>query len=133
MSLIQHSHLLALPAELRLEIYKALLPYKSRIHLDKRHIQRSWTHGNYHAVSRDVTLPLMLTCKRIQAEVTEFVFAHNIVVVQQPWKDDLFLSNLGANTREFIRNLHVDLVSGIGDLGRAWKTMGECPKLNNLI
>lgn len=132
-SLARSSRLLALPAELRLEIYKAILPRGTKIHVGERPTQHWASAGDsYNAASQGVTVPLMLTCKRFHVEVTEFIFSHNSIVVAQPVRNNLFLTKLGATARKFITDIEIDLESGIGDLGSAWNTMNECPRLRFL-
>lgn len=133
MDLSPTCYLLALPAELRIEIYKHLFPTDKLI-LVNRVDEASWAAEEiYDEASRGVTLTMMLTCRKIHLEVTEIVLGSNRVVVTQPLDDNLFLDKLGATSRRFISDLAVYLTYGIGDLGRAWKAMDECPRLKKLF
>ncbi|RYO88303.1 hypothetical protein DL766_003463 [Monosporascus sp. MC13-8B] len=121
--------ILALADEIRLEIYWHALPSDERIFLDPENF---YDPLPYVKKSYPDALNLLLTCKRIRTEVTQFLFSRNIINVVDLSKKGNFLQDLGNVACQFITNLEVHVKQGIGELGYIWKTMNSCPKLNNL-
>lgn len=124
--------IMELPDELRLKIYSFLLPCDIRIILDPENIQPPSPHALEVVDNYGGTLSLILTCKKMHAEVTEFVYTHNIVTVIKPIDMFDFLDSLGDTACKYITKLEVDIESGLGDIGNVWSTMSMCPKLENL-
>ncbi|RYP34414.1 hypothetical protein DL767_004283 [Monosporascus sp. MG133] len=121
--------ILALADEIRLEIYWHALPSNERIFLDPENFHAPLP---YFKKSYPDALHLLLTCKRIRAEATQFLFSRNIVSVVDPSKKGDFLQDLGNVACQFITNLEVHVRQGIGELGYIWTTMNSCPKLSDL-
>ncbi|RYP63644.1 hypothetical protein DL769_006899 [Monosporascus sp. CRB-8-3] len=119
----------ALADEIRLEIYWHALPSNERIFLDPENF---YAPLPYVRKSYPDALNLLLTCKRIHAEVIQFLFSRNIINVVDLSKKGNFLQGLGNVACQFIANLEVHVKQGIGELGYIWKTMNSCPKLSNL-
>ncbi|RYP45014.1 hypothetical protein DL768_008579 [Monosporascus sp. mg162] len=121
--------ILALADEIRLEIYWHALPSNERIFLDPENF---YAPLPYFRKSYPDALNLLLTCKTICAEATQFLFSRNIVNVVDPPKKGDFLQDLGNVACQFITNLEVHVKQGIGELGYIWNTMNSCPKLSDL-
>ncbi|RYP21605.1 hypothetical protein DL767_009222 [Monosporascus sp. MG133] len=121
--------ILALADEIRLEIYWHALPSNERIFLDPENF---YAPLPYVKKSYPDALNLLVTCKRIRAEATQFIFSRNIVNVVDPSKKGNFLQDLGNVACQFITTLEVHLKQGIEELGYVWNTMNSCPKLANL-
>ncbi|RYP65581.1 hypothetical protein DL771_008235 [Monosporascus sp. 5C6A] len=119
----------ALADEIRLEIYSHALPSNERIFLDPE---------NFYAPLPYVKKPypdalnLLLTCKKIRAEATQFIFSQNIINVIDPSIKGNFLRDLGDVACQFITTLEVHVKQSIGELGYIWNTMNSCPKLSDL-
>lgn len=120
---------LKLPSELQLQVYSYVLPKHGRLLLDPQNIYHPLP---YVKKSCPDALNLLLSCKKIHAEVTQLIFAKNMVNVINPIRGGDVLKRLGAAACQHLTTVECHVHEDIAELHLIWSTMKTCPNLTNL-
>lgn len=121
---------LDLPNELRLKMYRFMLPREERIYLDQEELQFPIPYVPEESYGS--TLNLLQVCKQIHGEATEFIYTQNTVNIIKPTAAEDFLDSLGHTACQYICKLECHVENGLSDLGGIWQTLKKCPRLTDL-
>jgi len=123
---------LELPTELRLRIYRYIIPKARRVILDPD-CNTPLLFGKVEAGLSDV-ITLLTLCRKTYLEAGPLVFRENTVTINNPMgptHGDV-LGKRGTLACQNIVKMDIKLYEGLADLARMWQTLIQLPSLVSL-
>lgn len=120
-----------LPLELRMRVYRLLIPQHARIALDPKNIRNP---GAFVGTKNNrKILSVLLVSKAFHAEIIPLLYGDSTFCLINPLSSEKALSFIGQLALNNIQKLEVQVSNGLVDLGAIWDDLnGACTKLKYL-